>query len=160
MKKNTIIILSVVVVALVVVYAVWESKKTTVVPSGRETGNENAVKVSDEVRVQNEDSASVLSAFPEGFPAEPEALSGEGAKLIPAGSTEQQSTIEYGSTKSLSQNADIFRKYIADAGFTIMNEIIEADEVFLYSKNDTDDMSITIRSQDGMVTVKAKYLKR
>ena len=120
----------------------------------------DSLKPAKEVRVMKEDPGKTLAAFPAGFPAEAGAQGSGAYKYIPANSIEQQSTVEYVSQKTLTENAEAFLGYFNKAGFTVTNKSENSDLVFYYAQKGSEDMSVTIKRTDGKVSVSASYLTR
>ena len=165
MKQKTLFLtLGILVVVVVVVFAVVNSssrqngaltnkgqQKTMPVPE--------APKVSDVAQVKKETSTEALAAFPAGFPVEAGAQSGNSYKYIPAKTTVEQSTVEYVSQKTLAQNGEIFRNYLAQAGFTIANKTEQTNWLFYYGTKGKEILSINLKADaSGKVTVSASYV--
>lgn len=157
--KNALLILGLAAVALVIFFIV----------SGRQAGlpgqkvlkpEEDFSKPYKEERVVKQEAQATLSAFPEGFPVEAGAQNTGSYKYVPALSLEQQSTIEYVSKKSLTDNAKIFKDFLTLKGYTISNEVSEKGLGFYYATKDNNDLSIKIEEKNGQVTVSASYLRR
>lgn len=107
-----------------------------------------------------QEAPAVLAAFPTGFPAEAGIENSRGYKFIPANSTNQQTTLDYISQKSLAENTEIFTNYLAQNGFSIVNKVELPNLVFLYATKDNNDLSLKMDEQGGIVTVSATYLTR
>lgn len=113
-----------------------------------------------EVRVVKEDTKSVLSAFPAGFPAEAGVENKDSFKYVPANSTQQQSTVEYVSSQSLAENTKAFSTYLTANGYTITNKLEQGSLVFYYGTKADSDLSVKLEDKDGKVLVTASYLKK
>jgi len=156
MKKAEIIAI---VVVVLVIALVWLGRTQFGVAPEPKPG-EDLSKPADQERVVKEDAEVILSAFPSGFPVEAGAQTSDSYKYIPAKSLEQQSTLEYVSQKSLTENAKIFRDYLSKAGFQISNKTELPDLMFYYAQKGTEDLSVKIKTQDEKVSVSASYLRR
>ena len=160
MRKNIFAIVAVIVLGLVGILVYSGRTRTS------ESGTSSTVKQDDSqpketpVKVINQEAKITLSAFPEGFPTEKDALRGDSFKYIPANSQEQQSSLVYQSQKTLAANEKIFKEFFAKAGFKIVNQQETKTEAFYYTTLDNNDLSVQIKDQQNVVTVTASYLKR
>ncbi|OGE78953.1 MAG: hypothetical protein A2751_00215 [Candidatus Doudnabacteria bacterium RIFCSPHIGHO2_01_FULL_46_14] len=160
MKRNTLIILALAVAVLIILLFIAANKSDKGSQPVSVSKKDNLDQPYETERVVKQNTEASLSAFPQGFPVEAGAQAGDSYKYVPANSVEQQSTVQYTSNKSLEENGKIFRDYLAAAGFTIVNKLERADKLFYYASKDNNDLSVTISSIDGAVTVSATYLKR
>ena len=142
----------------VVVYVLATRKSGNAPGSGANSADQQ--KIVDKARVEKQSAATVLSAFPPGFPAEAGIESSAGYKYIPAKSTEQQSTLEYSSRITFAQNKKIFKDYLTSADWTITNKVEESNLAFYYGTKNNNDLSVKIKQMDNDVTVSVSYLKR
>lgn len=155
--KKTALITAAVAVAILVVWLL--SGGTKMSPNGGSGAKNDLSKPSEKERVVRQEAAVSITAFPSGFPVGAGAA-GSGFKYVPANSTEQQSTLEYVSAKSLKENETIFKDYLAASSFKIVNKLEDSKSAFYYATKDNNDLSIRIAQSDGQVTVTASYLKR
>lgn len=160
MKRNTIIIVVLAVAAAVIWLIVAGNKGNEASTPAPINKKDDLAQPYETERVVKQNTQAILSAFPDGFPVEAGVESTNSYKYVPANSTEQQSTIEYTSQKSLADNGKIFKDFLTASGFEIINEQTQGKNVFYYGKKDTSDLSILIRELTDSVTVSASYLKR
>ncbi len=112
-------------------------------------------------KIISQDPDLVLAAFPPGFPVEEGVKATEGFKYVPANSQETQSTLEYVSQKTVSQNSQIFRKFLADNNYQIVNKLEKPDLVFYYAQKDGNDLSLKIQKLEAAeIKVSVSYLER
>ena len=158
MKKN-ILIAGGVVALLVIAVIIFGKPTTNNFQSNLGNVSKEDMTPQNTERVIQADTKTVLSGFPDGFPAEKETAENS-YRYIPANSTEQQYTLQYESQKTLAENEKIFKDYFTSAGFQIVNKQESATDAFYYGTRDNSDLSILISSRDGKISISASYLAR
>lgn len=150
-----------IVIMLAILLAVWLGSKVRL--PGRLPGKTPAESERPRVKTEQiikQNVQTTLSAFPGGFPAEEGIANSSGYKYIPANSLNEQSTLEYVSAKSLTENKQIFTEFLTKNGFEIVNRIDQPNLVFLYAKKEQNDLSVKIEARNQQIMVSANYLKR
>ena len=154
MRTSLLTILALAVIGLLAVLLIPRGQAPSGGPDGK---GEIRAQKTERVLAQNADLTS--SAFPSGFPTEAGA-SASSYKYIPANSTEQQFTVQWGSKKSMGENAKIFSDYFTAAGFNVVNKATPPDQVFYYATRDNDVLSVLVQRTSGTSQVSATYLLR
>ena len=151
------VVAAVIVVVLVFVFSGGGSDSD----SGSQTTDQaELVQPAEEQRIIQQTDEQVLADFPEGFPVEEGAQNTNSFKFIPANSLEEQSTMSYTSQRTLDENAIIFKSFMDENGFEIINEETDEDFRFFYATKDGNDLSVTIEELVGQVQVSVSYLQR
>ena len=151
-KSHKEIIGAVVVLVIIALFVVFFS--------GSFFGGDRLDVPSEELRVVNQNSGRNLEAFPEGFPVEDGVEFHESFKYVPANSRDQQSTLAYLSSRTLSENASIFENFFSSNGFEVMNEVEDDGMHFYYARKGNDDLPIRLEDKSGRVLVEVSYLER
>ncbi len=129
-------------------------------PLQQEPAPVDLTQMADTPRLVRGEVKGVITAFPEGFPAEQGALHLDGYQYVPARSLELQSTVSYISQKTLAENGELMRDYLAAAGFEITNRVEKPGLLFYYATRGENDLSIQIAEDNNQVILSASYLKR
>ena len=152
MKKNVIIAAVLILAVAITVVLVQQTKK----PKPPEVAKTN----DNEPQVIKEDAAAILKALPQDLPIEEGLTATDSYKYIPAQSKEQQSTLEYISKKSFTENVKVFKDYLASKKYNISNKTEQPNLAFFYGTKDNNDLLIKIENKDNQVNVSISYLKR
>lgn len=160
MNKKVLVTLIVILAVVVVIAVALKGGKRGGQQAGNNKQSADLSKPAPKERVVKQEAAATLAAFPQGFPVEEAAQTSDSFKYVPANSTEQQSTVEYVSLKSLAENGKSFKDFMDKNGYKISNKVEQDNLLFYYGSKDSNDLSVKIQSAEGKVTVSASFLKR
>jgi hypothetical protein len=160
MKTSTIVMVVVLAAIVLVGILVFSGPKGNTNAPANTQQNSSQSSTNTTPQVTQQTPTTVVSAFPAGFPVEAAAQNTASYKYVPAASSQQQSTLEYISQKTVAQNQKTFLDYLNANGFKIGNKVEKSDMVFYYATKDNNDLSITITKSGSDVKVSASYLKK